>query len=511
MSQYNSTKSKKSAILHNLRVIIILGVCLIPKICHADDGYFEKDGLIYARGWSILGYWVDKITLTGYNENYFKDDINIKIPSTVTYQNQKYTVTKIRGAFEGCTRLKSIELPSTIWSIGDNSFYNCSQLQSVTIPNSVTEIGQGAFYGCAALKAIVLPESITTLEESVFENCLSLEQINIPSNVNLLKRKLFKGCKILSSIICPSNIKEIHADAFSECDGFQTITIPNTVKYLHCEAFCNCPNLHEFIIEEGKNDIVFLWSPVRSELFPNSPIEELYVGRNCKVGYIDYYSNPNYNISSSTGMPYSQTIQTIIIGGNASSYNFSRWDTLSNVKILSSITDIPEQAFMNCFKLTSIELPTSILKINSQAFYGCKSLETITIPASVSTLGWEALAGCTSLKEINYDTQNPITASKWLFSTDAGLEDNIIYDSTILNIAIGGMANVQTTSPWKYFVNIHEKDFSGIEDIIIEFDKNTPIEVYNLNGIKIADNVDNLPAGLYIFRQHNLSKKVVVQ
>ncbi|MDE6062215.1 MAG: hypothetical protein K2G00_05600, partial [Duncaniella sp.] len=38
-----------------------------------------------------------------------------------------------------------------------------------------------------------------------------------------------------------------------------------------------------------------------------------------------------------------------------------------------------------------------------------------------------------------------------------------------------------------------------------------PIEVYNLNGIKIADSTGSLPAGLYIVRHGNTVKKIAMK
>ena len=38
--------------------------------------------------------------------------------------------------------LTSIEIPSSVTSIGSSAFYNCSSLTSIVIPSSVTSIGE---------------------------------------------------------------------------------------------------------------------------------------------------------------------------------------------------------------------------------------------------------------------------------------------------------------------------------------------------------------------------------
>ena len=53
----------------------------------------------------------------------------------------------------------SVSIPSAIagyqvTGIGDGAFENCSSITTVYIPSSVTQIGQRAFYGCSALSSI---------------------------------------------------------------------------------------------------------------------------------------------------------------------------------------------------------------------------------------------------------------------------------------------------------------------------------------------------------------------
>ena len=50
-----------------------------------------------------------------------------------------------QSAFAHCSGLTSVDIPSSVTSIGDSAFDNCSGLTSVDIPNSVTSIGIYAF------------------------------------------------------------------------------------------------------------------------------------------------------------------------------------------------------------------------------------------------------------------------------------------------------------------------------------------------------------------------------
>lgn len=56
------------------------------------------------------------------------------------------------NAFEGCTSLKSIELPEGIKFSGNGQFKNCTAFESITLPDTVTELGKDTFSGCGNIK-----------------------------------------------------------------------------------------------------------------------------------------------------------------------------------------------------------------------------------------------------------------------------------------------------------------------------------------------------------------------
>ena len=64
------------------------------------------------------------------------------------------------NAFKNCNKIKGIELPETIQTIGTYAFYG-STIRNITIPNTVKEIGNYAFAGCKYLEEIeVEPDNL---------------------------------------------------------------------------------------------------------------------------------------------------------------------------------------------------------------------------------------------------------------------------------------------------------------------------------------------------------------
>ena len=56
--------------------------------------------------------------------------------------------------------------------IGSNAFYGCSRLTSINLPSSITEIGDGAFQNCSGLTSLNLPDGITSIDEYAFCDCI---------------------------------------------------------------------------------------------------------------------------------------------------------------------------------------------------------------------------------------------------------------------------------------------------------------------------------------------------
>ena len=106
----------------------------------------------------------------------------------------------VDGAFNGCSSLTSINIPSGVTIIGNYAFNKCSSLSSVTIPNSVTTIGIDAFSNCSSLSSVTIPNSVTSIGDFAFQVCSSLTTINIPNSVTSIGIYAFNKCSSLSNI-----------------------------------------------------------------------------------------------------------------------------------------------------------------------------------------------------------------------------------------------------------------------------------------------------------------------
>lgn len=199
---------------------------------------------------------------------------NLKITATSVNNNIDFT-----GAFEDCTNLERILLPSTLKVIEKNAFRGCSSLGSMNILPNLTLIEQGAFCNCSSLTNINIPESSIIIKSSTFQGCSSLIDIKLPPNLTSIEQKAFYGCSSLTSINLPPNLISIEAYAFSDCtnlasidfpknlktlghnafsgSGLTSINIPNGWTYLGQEIFYGCSNLTSIVLPKSMRQLYY--------------------------------------------------------------------------------------------------------------------------------------------------------------------------------------------------------------------------------------------------------------
>ena len=122
--------------------------------------------------------------------------------------------------------LKSVEIGSTVTTIGENAFDHCTGLTSVTIPNSVTSIGINAFSGCTGLTSVTIPNSVTSIGEFAFMLCTGLTSVTIPNSVTSIGETAFCDCTGLTSVSIPNSVTSIGEDAFHGCSNLIIESMP---------------------------------------------------------------------------------------------------------------------------------------------------------------------------------------------------------------------------------------------------------------------------------------------
>lgn len=175
----------------------------------------------------------------------------VTIPSIITVDGSKYTVTSIgEMAFAYATNTTSITIPNTVTTLGEYAFEN-TFITSITIPSSVKSIGEYCFMNCKSLKSITIPSSVESIGAACFVNCTNLQSVTLPNSITSIGNITFSGCTSLKSITIPNSVTSIGQGAFDKCTGLGSITIPSSVTSIEDYAFRNCTGLKSVYFKDN--------------------------------------------------------------------------------------------------------------------------------------------------------------------------------------------------------------------------------------------------------------------
>lgn len=273
------------------------------------------------------------------------------------------------GAYIENTNLKTVVITSGA-EIPDYAFDGCSSLVSVVIPSGVTNIGDGAFRGCENLATIVIPDSVTNIGICVFEKC-NLASIKVDRGnttyhsqnncvIETADGVLLLGCNT-SAIPDDGSVTSIGKYAFSSCTGLTNITIPESVMSIGDYAFEGCTDLMSITISDGV----------------------------MKIG-----KGAFFNCTALTSITIPNHIENI--GDEA-----FRGTGLTDITIPDRVTKIGDLAFGWCRRLTSITIPDCVERIGNEVFKGCNELTSINYEGTKAQwkaidkgVGWRGLYDC---------------------------------------------------------------------------------------------------------------------
>ena len=181
---------------------------------------------------------IDGIPIT-YVRGLTADLTSIKLPSSLI---------KIKDdAFNSMDTLKSLVIDRgapNLNELGERSFSGCSNIEELDLSNSkLTSIPEGAFAYCKNLKTIKLPSTITSIGDEAFYNCQSLTNIEGLDKCNLksIGSAAFSNCKSLENLdFSQSTFTNVPSKAFYGCSALAKITLPDTLTTIGGYAFYAC-------------------------------------------------------------------------------------------------------------------------------------------------------------------------------------------------------------------------------------------------------------------------------
>lgn len=401
----------------------------------------------------------------------------IQIPSTVK--------TIGDSCFYGDTSLTSIaQTPAkkadgteyyNLTTIGDYGFYGCTSLENFVVTDGVTSIGAGAFGDCG-LKTLNVPSSVVSIGDEAFRNNLNLEEVTLNTGLQSIGSRAFQNDiklsllvkdsgVVLDGVYIPSTVTSVGEFAF---DG---ASLP--IYFSNNTEFTIVPKLDangqevDYGTDEKKNINVLKY-------FGTDATTDFATLSNYFV--IDSLADGTFK--GNTQLVKAQLPSTAkTIGKNL----FEGCTALQGVDIPATVKEIPENCFAGCTSLTHVSFNTDTKSledikaededeynkyaqfnekgdliytsitigtrvIDSGAFAGCTKLESITFPSTLEEIKSGAFDSCSILHNLSFGTlpsniQRPAPAE--------GEKDNRLY----LQIDENAFSNCNIIGYWTSAVN----------------------------------------------------------
>ena len=265
---------------------------------------------------------------------------SVKIPETVEYNGERYTVVAIgMQAFGNDQKLTHVELPSTLKVIGESAFSCCKNLGDTVIPEGVTTINAYAFNMVLKATSYEIPASVTTIGGQAFANNTAKKiKFEKGSSITTLPYGLFAGNQFMEEVVLPEKLTEIGSIVFQYCKAMQSISLPSTVQKIGSQAFLNCYALDSITIPKQVAEI-------SNDAFKNcSGLKTVYYDGNNEnlfdqVNTIDttkttikYLRHVSFVMNGHGTAPADQTVYTgdkikKVAKPTAEGYNFAGWYT----------------------------------------------------------------------------------------------------------------------------------------------------------------------------------------
>lgn len=380
--------------------------------CFCNESY--KDNYVDALGHNYVTY----ICARCGNEDPAKPKLNY----TLNEDGASYSVTGI-GEESGEEITIAAEYDNKpVIAVGNNAFQNCSNLVSVTIPSSVTSIGNNAFKECSGLTGVYIADLAAWC---------NIELAGASSNPLCYAHSLYLNNELVTELVIPDGITSIGNFTFYNCSNLISVTLPDSVNLISSNAFGGCSSLEKIIISENntnfssQNGILYNKDKTDFVLVPEGLKGDIVIPDS--ITSIGGYTFYNRGKISSVSIPDSVTY----IGGGAFLYCFglyggvritdlTAWcniefagassnplyyahflylnnELVTELVIPDDITTIGNYAFYECSSIISITIPDGVTSIGNYAFYNCRGFAHLTIPDSVTSIGENAFHGCSGL------------------------------------------------------------------------------------------------------------------
>ena len=419
-------------------------------------------------------------------------------------------------------------------------YLNGEMIENLVIPESVAAIKDYAFYWNRALKSVKFNEALQSIGVCAFFNCGSCTTLEIPGNVTYIDKTAFADISIknltfaygpkpivfdgvngfstistrslscdrpleslnldfnnLESLTIGNSVTEIPAAKFKEASKLASLTLGNSLTTIGDEAFSGCTALTEVILPPSVETIG------ASAFAGSNNLTSIIMGHNvATIGEKAYDLCPAQTVSITAQTPPTAPDNT-----------FSNYTGNLYVQGEDAVKAYYNSDFCWFQFEGHVMIEPTDLKVEGDKTLTGKPGDTFQLTARLYPEG-------VTLPQIFWRSTNPDIATvdaNGLVTLHADLSEIMAMaegdDSSANSCRIIAESLYSDGPVAEVTVNNNQ---SGVDTIFDnndpkEIDFTAPVEVYNLQGVKVATTVDHLSAGIYIVRQGKNVMKMAVK
>jgi len=484
----------------------------------------DENGILYNKDKTTLIYYPDDLTLNEgtANEGHLLIPDSVREISgsafegvtTITHVTISENVNIIRGsAFRKCANLESfiIEGGDQKLEIGDSNFNGCKKLKSVELPSRVTKIAENGF-SYSGLTSIILHDGLEYIGEKAFF-ATQIESFDIPYTVQYigsyvldwttitfdttvgtapvksitfgntpkgvtpvaleLGDNVFSALPDITRVELPERLKYIPNNAFQNCMSLEYVKVPTTVMNygenygIGQYAFTNCVSLAnvEFAMNKTENGedvpddglhalsfgahcfyntaITELNLPNRIGNFGNSSYNVFEMGIDSAYNVYLWFTPRNYLQNLTYDRPLDGALQRVNVQSGGKSY--SSYDGVLYTADQNTVVYCPQQRAASVADIvkeggeTIVQISKNATSFRPYAFKSCVNITKIVfedpdayenvpelvLDDIVTPKNESVFFGCVNLKEINFPARLTKIGNKALYREPGGVVNEV--------------------------------------------------------------------------------------
>lgn len=320
------------------------------------------------------------------------------------------------GSFVGCESLAEIIVPpgNRRFDIFDGILYTSDGVSlvrcppklandKITVREGVFSICPQAFDGCS-VKSVTLPDSLDTIGDEAFRGCTNMISMTIPPNLRVVGRKAFAGCCNLKSIVFLGDKRPmIDNDAFPPNVKLE---FRNAMPRILCDPIQHSCHQHMggFVVRQLN---------AASQETIAKQVEICSLDEHCADSGRSVLKIPDaidgYKVTHIAPQAFAgnQDIVAVEISSNVCQIGRRAFYGCSNLVSVSMFNcafhpmSIHSEAFCRCVRLATLRFPVGLKLLDVRAFAECSSLKEVSLPDSCDTMAEDTFWNCQSLQSVH--------------------------------------------------------------------------------------------------------------